>query len=75
MRDHPDRELVDYIHRAFSQGFRVGFERSQLISARRNMRSVLEHSGVIHEYVELERQKGRVLGPFLPGECISIRLG
>ena len=38
------------------------------------MKSTLEHPEVIHEYIELERQKGRVLGPFLPGEIRGVHI-
>ena len=75
LNGHPDREFVGYIVRGLRQGFRVGFNRSQkLSSAKRNMRSALEHPGVVQGYLDLELVGGRLLGPFQPGQLQKVHI-
>ncbi len=76
MADHPDRNFVNYVLGGIRNGFRTGCVRSiSFTSARRNMRSALEHPEVVREYLEKEVQRGVLLGPFergtIPGVVVS----
>ncbi len=65
----PDQSFRKYILSGISQGFRVGFSRSQpLKSARNNTQSAGAQGLVIDEYLRKECELGRVLGPFRLGD-------
>ena len=65
LRQHPDREFVDYILRGIRQGFRIGFDRTAVRcrSAKRNMLSAEQNPEVVESYLQKEREAGRVIGP------------
>ena len=65
LRQHPDREFVDYILRGIRQGFRIGFDRAAVRcrSAKRNMLSAEQNPEVVESYLQKEREAGRVIGP------------
>jgi hypothetical protein len=72
LSDHPDRAFARYIVAGIRDGFRIGFNRTQLLrSAPRNMFSAREHPEVIQAYLEKERSMGRLLSPFAP-ESLSM---
>ena len=72
---HPDRGFADYVLRGIREGFRVGFNRSQPLSpAKRNMPSALQHPEVVEAYLGEERDAGRILGPFQPGEISDLHI-
>ena len=64
LQGHPDQRYVDYILSGLRHGFRIGFSRSSLRAAKRNIQSALEHPEVVTRYLEEEMKAGRVLGPF-----------
>ena len=65
LRLHPDQNLVQYLMRGFTQGFRIGFDcRCELKGAKKNMHSATQHPMVIDNYLQEEFKAGRVLGPF-----------
>ena len=63
---HPDREYVAYILSGIQEGFRIGYQRGDhgLGSARKNMQSAEENPQVVRDYLEAERKRGVLLGPF-----------
>ena len=68
LKDHPDRRFRDYIVRGIRDGFRIGFSRRshRCRRAKKNMRSALEHPGVIQDYLMKGCVEGHILGPFDP---------
>ena len=64
---HSDRRFAEYILKGIEQGFRIGFDRQRLVSAKENMLSALQHPEVVEEYIAKERAEGHFLGPFPPG--------
>ena len=73
---HPDREYVAYILSGIQEGFRVGYERGDHVlgSARKNMKSVEDNPQVVRNYLDVERQRGVLLGPFERSEVPEIHL-
>ena len=66
---HPDRWYARYIVDGLRGGFRIGADRSRPVtSAASNMPSALQHERCVTDYLEAEREAGRMLGPFAPGE-------
>lgn len=65
LRDLPDRDCATYVVKGLSQGFRVGFDYAHhsCTSAKRNMLSASQHPEAINDYLRVEVQKRRVLGP------------
>ena len=75
LRAHPDTSFSEYILRGLLEGFRIGFSyRSELVSAKGNMPSALEHPGVVEAYLGEECEAGRILGPFYPGEIPDLQV-
>ena len=65
LRDHPDREKVDFVINGIRSGFRLGFNHvPSLRPARRNKKSAEDHPAVVEEYLANEIALGRVAGPF-----------
>ena len=62
---HPDRRYAEYIYRGLSSGFRIGFNRESvsLRSSVRNHPSAFENGSQVHDYIEAEREAGRLIGP------------
>ena len=72
---HPDQSFVDYILQGLQQGFHIGYKRGgRLLAASKNMLSALDHPEVVQKYLQDERQKGRVLGPFDLGELPGLHV-
>ena len=73
---HPDREYVGYILSGIQEGFRIGFERGvhKLGSARKNMQSADENAQVVSDYLEAEKKRGVLLGPFERPEVAEVHL-
>ena len=69
LRQHPDRAFVQYLLQGISHGFRIGYDwAAPRLSASRNMASADEHPAVIQAYIDEERELGRIMGPFSPGD-------
>ena len=63
LRTHPDQQFAGYILSGLESGFRVGFNyHHELLPAKHNMPSALEHSEVVEHYLGEERAAGRILG-------------
>ena len=62
---HPDRQFADYVCKGIREGFRIGFDRSRTVCkpASGNMKSVEEHEEIVEEYIQKEKQAGRLIGP------------
>ena len=76
---HPDRNYVEFILNGIRDGFRIGFSRTMggelpLASARKNMKSAEEHHQVVTNYLEAERRRGVILGPFSREEVPGVHL-
>ena len=70
---HPDRRFAEYVSSGVRDGFRVGYDYSNTCAvAARNMQSARDHPEVVRVYLEDERAKGRVLGPFQPDEVHGV---
>ena len=64
LRTHPDQQFAGYILSGLESGFRVGFNyHHELLPAKHNMPSALEHSEAVECYLGEERAAGRILGP------------
>ena len=55
----------------FKKGFKIGFNSVRCSSATSNMKSALEQSQVVSEYLQQECAEGRVLGPFTGDELMK----
>ena len=73
--EHPDRPFVAWVLEGIRQGFRIGFgsvtPHQQRRPAKRNMLSAMQNPGVVREYLNAEREAGRVLGPVPSGVARS----
>ena len=62
--EHPDANFRQYIVNGLTYGFRIGFDRRQLLgSVRRNIPSAETHPAVVGEYLTREADAGRIIGP------------
>jgi len=63
LQEHPDQQLVQYILRGISGGFRIGFNKQSvdLESSKSNMLSAEEHPQVVSSYIETEVGANRML--------------
>ena len=75
LKFHPDIQFRDYILEGIINGFHIGFDpsKSQCVSAKRNMRSALQHSSVVEEYLEKEISMHRIVGP-LGGSVVGVHI-
>ena len=76
LRQHPDREFVDFLLQGIREGFRIGFNYQEHVckSAAGNMKSVKENPGVVEEYLANEREAGRLLGPLTQKETEGVHV-
>ena len=73
LQHHPDREYKEYILRGIRDGFRVGFA-CKLSPARKNMYSAVENAQVVDDYLEAEKLRQVVLGPFSPAAVPNVHI-
>ena len=71
LSSHPDRAFREYIISGLKKGFKIGFNGVRCSSATGNMKSALEQSQVVSEYLQQEYAEGRVLGPFTGDELMK----
>ena len=65
LREHPDREFVNYIADGIQHGFQLGFNYSSpLRPALRNMPSAAAHPDVVSKYVGMKFQGAGYLAHF-----------
>ena len=70
---HPDKQFAEYIVNGIRVSFRVGYNHGRsCVGASRNMQSARDHPEVIRVYLDEERAKGRVLGPFRPTDISQV---
>ena len=79
LADHPDRNYVEFILNGIRDGFRIGFSRAMggelpLASAQKNMKSAEENHQVVTDYLEAERCRRVILGPFSREEVPGVHL-
>ena len=76
LAQHPDRQYVAYLLSGIQEGFRIGYERGGhlLGSARKNMRAAGENPQVIKDYLEVERKRRVLLGPFERSEVPDVHI-
>ena len=73
LRNHCDHTFAQYIIKGLSEGFRIGFDRSQaLMSTNRNLLSATENAEVFTEYLEKKVTLGRIIGLFQPSSTWHI---
>ena len=75
MRDHPDRELVDYVVDGYRNGFMLGMDREpDPRPPCRNSREVERNPHIAEQLINEEIEKGHILGPFdhepFPGQMV-----
>ena len=64
-RDHPDRELVDFVVDGFTNGFSLGMtSEPEPRGPCENLSGVLKHPDVAQRMVDEEVAQGHMLGPF-----------
>ena len=68
LQKHPDQQLAKYVLKGISGGFRIGFNYSS--SLRRapciNLLSAFQNPQVVSQYLEEEKELGRIIGPLEP---------
>ncbi len=71
LKHHPDPTFANYILQGIKNGFRIGFQYSTFTtrSANRNMASAIQIPQPVVEYLQVELQASRVIGP-LPLNCL-----
>ena len=69
LRNHTDKQFVDYILNSLAQGFHIGINPNhRCMSCKDNMRSAYEHPQPVEDYLATELAAGRIAGPFDPDE-------
>ena len=64
LQSHPDTAFREYLLSGITRGFRIGFNRKQLLkSSNNNMRSALDNPQVVQQYLEKECSQGHIVGP------------
>ena len=65
LAEHPDTGFKEYILRGLRLGFRISFQhgKGMCTSAKSNMLSANQNSGVVDDYLQKEMRLGRVIGP------------
>ena len=68
LRNHPDKEFVQFLVNGIREGFRIGYNYSghSCKSSSRNMVSARQHPEPIQRYLATEMAKGRIIGPVAP---------
>ena len=68
LQKHPEQHLAKYALKGISGGFRIGFNYSS--SLRRapcvNLLSAFQNPQVVSQYLEEEKEQGRIIGPLEP---------
>ena len=65
LANHPDRRFADYVTSGVTDGFRIGFNRTCILTpALRNLPSASEQEAVLDRIFEQELSLGRFMGPF-----------
>ena len=65
LHQHPDPQLTDWLICGLKEGFRIGFDRQQkLRSATSNVQGTSDHPDVVSAYLQSERERQTLLGPF-----------
>ena len=67
LRNHPDRDLTNYLLEGIAHGFHIGFDRRHICRpAGSNMKSAIDNPRPVQEYLDKELAAGRIIGPFDP---------
>ena len=76
LSSHPDQEFASCIHMGLSLGFRIGCSRrkSELLSASRNHPSASANPIVVSDYIQTEREEGRLVGPLDNALCPLVQV-
>ena len=76
LHHHPDGDFRAYLVKGNSEGFRIGFnyQISQCKKATANMKLATKNPLVVADYLEKERQAGRVPGPLKKEEWPSVHI-
>ena len=73
LRNHPDKQFVDYIVNGLVQGFHIGVDPIHRCTlCKDNMRSAYEHPQPVEDYLATELAAGRIAGPFDPHELQEV---
>ena len=66
LHSHHHQDLVQYFLNSISNGFQIGFQGTNLQSAKKNLLSATAHPNIVEEYLEHELSLGRMSGPYMP---------
>ena len=73
MSSHPDKQFYSYIIRGISKGFKIGFDhRGRRKAAKSNMLSAQRNPDVVDDYLRVELEEGRVVGPIAQANGLHI---
>ena len=73
LNSHQDKEFYAYIISGIANGFRIGYDRQGYCrSAKSNMPSARKNPGVVDNYLKVEIEEGRVLGPITQSDSLHI---
>ena len=62
LQNHPDKRFRDYILSGIRNGFRIGFDRDNMLkSGNRNLLSAEIHPTIVDEYLSNEQRLGRIM--------------
>ena len=77
LRNHPDRQLVQFTLLGIQEGFRIGFRKqpSSLNSARRNLKGARDHPNVVSDYLSTELSLGQISSPYPPAAVPQVHFG
>lgn len=64
LREHPDKGFVQFVSEGFREGFDIGYFGPERARISRNLQSAYKNPGVVDEYLRVEIEKGRIVGPF-----------
>ena len=74
LRDYPYQELVKFFLESVSNRFRIGYNGSNLQSAKKNLTSATAHPDVVDKYLHHELLLGRMSGPYPTLACSDVHI-
>ena len=64
LKDHPDRNFVNYLSDGLTNGFDIGFRAMHTETLPKNLLSATEHQVAVSDALSNELQRGHIAGPF-----------
>ena len=74
LQHHPQQDLVKFFLESISNGFHIGFNSTNLQSARKNLISATVHLDVVDTYLQHELSLGWISGPYPTSACPDVHV-